>query len=68
MEVKQALALIKERVEEIKQDDKWKEKLQAEARREEIREQIRKERRDDDARSIASSQVSVRSMKEEAME
>ena len=32
MEVKQALALIKERVEEIKQDDKWKEKLQVEAR------------------------------------
>ena len=31
MEVKQALALIKERVEEIKQDDQWKEKLQAEA-------------------------------------
>lgn len=68
MEVKQALALIKERVEEIKQDDKWKEKLQVEARWEEIREQIRKERRDEDAWSIASSQVSVRSMKEEAME
>jgi len=58
MEVRQALALIKDRVDEIKQDNDWKDKLKRDHDRDIRIEDIRKERRDADAMSVASSQMS----------
>ena len=68
MEVRQALALIKDRVDEIKQDNDWKDKLKRDHDREVRIEDIRKERRDADAMSVVSSQMSQKSLKNEVLD
>lgn len=67
MEVRQALALIKERVNEIKDDDQWKEKLEREAERDRRIDEIRAERRAEEG-SVAGSEYSQKSLKEEVRE
>lgn len=62
LEVRQALALIKERVDEIKQDDEWRKKIADEWNQDEANpnEGASKPRqRDDDARSAVSIRTSV---------
>jgi hypothetical protein len=71
MEVRQALALIKDRVQEIKETDDIEKRERAKeeqaARIEEIRSEIRRERAAD-AMSVASSQMSTKSRKEEILD
>jgi len=71
LEVRQALELIKQRVSEMKKDEQWKEKMEDDHVREQERnariEQIKKERREE-CGSVADSQMSTVSRKDEIME
>jgi NADH dehydrogenase/NADH:ubiquinone oxidoreductase subunit G len=62
LEVRQALALIKERVEEIKKDEEWRTKIAQEWNEAEANPNEgsnRKRKQDDDAKSVASIRTSV---------
>jgi hypothetical protein len=59
LEVRQALALIKERVEEIKQDNEWRQKLANEWNQEANPNEGGQRQRDDDAQSAVSIRTSV---------
>lgn len=71
MEVRQALELIKQRVGEMKKDEQWKDKMEDDHVREQERneriEQIKKERREE-CGSVADSQMSTQSRKDEIMD
>ena len=67
-EIRQALAIIKDRVNEIKQDEEWKEKLDRESHRDARIKDLMDERRDDDGHSVADSTYSTKSLRDEVRE
>lgn len=67
LEVRQALALIKDRVDELKQDLEWKEKAERDYQREIQIQKIRQEWKDEDAKSTLSK-TSNKSMREEVID